>query len=87
MAINILDRKKVKCPECGVMIDSLLCRSRQYTISDAILDRNGNLDWDPRDDVQESDYEEYECPECGEVLFTNGLDAERFLRGENASTD
>jgi len=82
----------VQCPECGAMIDHLRCRSRQDTVRVVRLDENDQLEWACLYDIQPAELEEFECPECGEVLFRfprsyqvdEPQQVARFLRGGNA---
>jgi hypothetical protein len=69
-----------KCPKCGGKIDSLLYYAYELNKADVVV-RNGNLEyhgWDTIPDIKGDP--DYECPECGEVLFHSEKEAERFLK-------
>jgi len=80
--INVVNRlKPLICPKCGGEVSYL-----KYVVEEIhtyIFERDeyGKFNYTP-DDSWPGDWEEYSCPHCYEVLFTNEEDAQRFLRGE-----
>lgn len=70
-----------KCPKCGAEIDSLVAYSLEenkqtVTLAGEVGDA-GVLDWSPSDVVESScKHIDFECPECGKVLFSNDGDSE-----------
>lgn len=78
-----MSNNKVKCPKCGAEIDSLddysMCVQRfVFTVgSDGLGDYV-----DVGDSVSADEPDDYKCPECGEVLFTDEEKALAFLKGE-----
>lgn len=68
--------KTVICPKCGKAIDSLNFSSKvpHYgTLKNDELYTKEYGDWED---------EEYACPECDSVLFTDNTEANLFLEGE-----
>ena len=69
-----------KCPKCGAEIDHLHHFGYYLQKADFWIDEDGEPrydDWDDLGDLKGTP--EYECPECGEVLFTDEEEAKKFL--------
>jgi len=75
-----------KCPKCGKEIDYLRDFSPVWQEYKMIIDENGDAHYEFVDDSLPIDTidDEYECPECGEVLFTDEEEAVKFLKGETS---
>ena len=75
-----------KCPKCGKEIDYLVDYSPAWQKYEMRIDKNGDAHYEFVDDSLPIDTidDEYECPECGEVLFTDEEEAVKFLRGETS---
>jgi len=73
-----------KCPKCGKEIDYLRDFSPVWCEYNLRIGENGEEYYEFVDDSLPMDNinDEYECPECSEVLFKNHDDAVKFLRGE-----
>ena len=72
-----------KCPKCSKEITHLRDWSRSWQEFRFSLDIQGDGQYEPAcntvpDDVGPDDYE---CPECNKVLFTDHDEAEQFLKG------
>jgi len=73
-----------KCPKCGKEIDYLRDFSPVWEEYKLTINENGVVHCEfvdggiPMDDKDD----EYECPECHEVLFTDVEDAIKFLKGD-----
>jgi len=70
------------CPRCNSEIDYLrnfekCWEEYRFTV------RNGCAKYEYTDNTISFGEQEYECPECGEVLFYSEVEAVNFLRGEN----
>ena len=73
--------KKVVCPKCGKEISYLWDFSKvenRYRFE--IFE--GEVDYELVDSYSLNEIDEWECPECTAVLFTDEEEAARFLRGE-----
>jgi hypothetical protein len=74
--------KPPRCPKCGTALDHLHYHAKEFVRADVWITNWGveYHNWGTLD----TDYDtiEYCCPECDELLFTDQLDAEKFLRGE-----
>jgi ribosomal protein S27AE len=72
----------VKCPKCGAEINYLIC----YTINkeEAIfsINKDGELEYEEVEEIGDIPDQRYKCPNCGEDLFLDEEEAEKFLRGE-----
>jgi len=73
-----------KCPKCGKEIDYLVDYSPAWQKYEMRIDKNGDAHYEFVDDSLPIDTidDEYECPECSEVLFTDEEEAVKFLKGE-----
>jgi len=72
-----------KCPKCGKEIDFLKDYFPVWQEYNMRINENGEECYEFVDDSIPMDTdEEYECPECCEILFRNRDDAVKFLRGE-----
>jgi len=72
-----------RCPKCGKEIDHLKDFSPVWQEYKMTIDENGNAHYEFVDNSTPMDTgDEYECPECEEVLFRDEEEAVRFLRGE-----
>jgi ribosomal protein S27AE len=65
---------KQKCPKCGKSIDSLTEDRTQH----AIYKYNGDDIYEFRD-YGDIENQNFHCPECDALLFTNEEDAKNFL--------
>jgi len=70
--------KMPKCPRCGEEIDYL--RNWQSGETEYRLFSNGT--YEGEDFVEDNKVNDYECPECSEVLFTDEEKAIAFLKGK-----
>jgi transcription initiation factor IIE alpha subunit len=66
------------CPKCGVEIHQL--NNFQSMESKYSLDEKG--DYEFRESFDAGNTNDYECPECSEVLFTDEDKALEFLQSE-----
>ena len=74
-----------KCPKCGKEIVYLRDFSPVWQEYRITVDENGDVHYEFIDNSDPMDTgDEYECPECGEVLFTDEEEAVKFLRGETS---
>ncbi|RLG34529.1 hypothetical protein DRN97_02350 [Methanosarcinales archaeon] len=73
-----------RCPKCGKEIDHLKDFSPVWQEYKMTIDENSDAHYEFVDDSLPIDSmnDEYQCPECEEVLFTYADDAIKFLRGE-----
>lgn len=71
-----------KCPKCGKEIDHLRDFSPVWQEFRAFIGKAGLLDFEDTDNEcpMDSHDDEYECPECAQVLFTNAEQAQKFLK-------
>jgi hypothetical protein len=71
-----------KCPKCGREINSLLLRAKQMH-DFRVYEYEGGLEyfWIGASSDDDLENEEYYCPKCGAILFTNDIDALNFLKG------
>jgi predicted RNA-binding Zn-ribbon protein involved in translation (DUF1610 family) len=78
-----LKLKPPRCPKCGKEIDYLIYTAKELVKADAYLSDRSIVEYHNWDTIN-VDYDtiDYECPECGEVLFHDERDVERFLKGE-----
>ena len=72
----------MKCPKCGVEIDHLRLFSRVEQRARFELDGAGDVHVLYEGDVPDYDDDDFECPECNEVLFHDWDEAEQFLKGD-----
>jgi len=72
-----------KCPKCGKEIDYLWNYSAVWEEYKLTIGRDGYEQYEFIDDSAPVDGidDEYVCPECHEVLFTDEEDAVNFLKG------
>jgi len=70
--------KLVKCPKCGAEINYLV--NWQSTLTKHLFDGS---DYSKQDEEITDGVNDYQCPRCDKVLFTNDEDARKFLRGES----
>ena len=72
-----------RCPKCGKEIDHLVDYSPVWEEYELRVDTNGNVHWEFMNNSVPMDAkdDEYECPECHKVLFTDAEDAINFLKG------
>jgi len=71
-----------KCPKCGAEITYLKDYSEGETLYEFSIDSKGQPDYNEIDVIPTSKSDEYECPECSEVLFYDEEEAVKFLKGE-----
>lgn len=78
----------VRCPKCGSEIDYLNYYAYELTKACVSIDENyDQLDYYSWDSLGVTKGEiDYECPECGEVLFHTEKEAEQFLRQKQTAT-
>jgi hypothetical protein len=69
------------CPKCGKEIDILLFQGKQVQVFKVYSGEDG-LEYLWIATLYGLEDEKYACPECGETLFTNDVDATNFLMGE-----
>lgn len=73
------------CPECGKEITQLRDFSPAWQEFKAAIGKDGYMNFEDEHNVFPMDGQEpgdeLECPECGQVLFTDVEEAEKFLRG------
>jgi DNA-directed RNA polymerase subunit M/transcription elongation factor TFIIS len=70
-----------KCPKCGEEIDHLHYYAYELQKADFYLNEDESKtygNWDSLCDIKGEP--EYECPECGELLFTSEEEATEFLK-------
>jgi len=74
-----------KCPKCGKEIDYLRDFSPMWQEFKMTIDKIGDAHYELVDNSTPMDRDdEYICPECGEVLFTDEEEAVKFLEGETS---
>ncbi len=71
-----------KCPECKTKITHLFQYSRCTEKSWVALNKEKEIEAEPVETFYDDNEENYECPECSVVLFTDWDDAELFLHGK-----
>jgi len=72
-----------KCPKCNSEIDGLrniVSGSQEY---DMCVTGSGEIHYEGNDFVDDSNVNEYWCPECDECLFTSEEEAVKFLKNED----
>jgi len=69
-----------RCPKCGCDVDHLVAYGEGRTRYRATLDDEGSLDLIYDVAFHEEHVDDYRCPECKVTLFSNGEEAEKFLR-------
>lgn len=67
------------CPKCKEVVEELKYSAKKECWGYLSVDDRGFADYDENECGDWSD-EEYLCPECDELLFTNGREAEKFLK-------
>lgn len=73
-----------KCPKCGKEIDHLRDFSPAWQEFKATIGKDGYMSFEPMENYAPMDRpDDYECPECNTVLFTDQVEAENFLKGED----
>lgn len=70
-----------KCPKCGEELDYLLDYSKCEEVYEFSLKPDGEIQSEQVDRISEDTPDDFECPECKEVLFTKEEDAVKFLKG------
>ena len=75
------------CPKCGKEINTLLLHEKQIQVFKVYPGKDGlEYEWiDASCDPE--DVGEYFCPECGAILFTNDVDATKFLMGKKVLSE
>ena len=68
--------KKPKCPRCGEEIDDLFVYAKSWDFY--LFDGE---EYDHRESIPIEE-DEFRCPECAELLFTDKKDAKEFLKGK-----
>jgi len=71
------------CPKCGEEIGHLMGYARVWQEYKMSIDREGD-EWCEFTGLSTStnDSDEFNCPECTRLLFTDIEEAKRFLKGE-----
>ena len=72
----------VKCPECSAEIDYLISRektAREYCFA---VNDEGFGEYEAVTEDSYADDDDYNCPKCNAMLFTNERDATNFLTGK-----
>lgn len=69
----------MRCPKCKKKIQYLLNVSNWWKRYFMTLDKKGNSKYQLSKEWS-GDENTFDCPECGEVLFTNEADAIKFLK-------
>lgn len=67
------------CPKCNIKIDSLTYFSKVETSQDFELDEKGRPHYSGIDEYGDHSDDQYACPECYEVLFTEEHEVVKFL--------
>lgn len=68
-----------KCPNCGEVINRLVNVCEEIVEFILELDENGEPRY-YRNDSWPGNWSYYECPECGEILFTSERESIEFLK-------
>ena len=72
-----------RCPKCGKEIDHLRDFSAIWQEYNLTVDKDGVMHYEFIDASLPVDIDdEYQCPECSEVLFNDEEEAVKFLKGE-----
>ena len=71
-----------KCPECGEEIGTLIAWIPKEDKAEVALNSDGTLSYMITDNIEGKGATEYECPMCGEIIFSSETDAKNFLKGE-----
>lgn len=69
-----------KCPKCGEELKFLRNYSKAEEVFIFTVDEGGKPDYEHLDVIPGSD-NDWECPECKKVLFTDEEKATEFLKG------
>jgi len=69
-----------KCPKCGEDIDYLINYCKKPACFIFEVNEKGYPAYSLESEAENYVDEEYVCPECDEVLFTDEQDAIKFLR-------
>ena len=70
------------CPKCGEEIAHLTRFTKVWHEYKFSIDEEGNEQHEFVDSTVDGDNDEFECPECGILLFEDIEEAEKFLKGE-----
>jgi DNA-directed RNA polymerase subunit RPC12/RpoP len=73
-----------KCPRCGKEINELYLYGKQIQLFRVWFDEDLQHEWVNASSDMES--KEYDCPECGETLFTSEEEATEFLKPKAKQT-
>lgn len=77
-----------KCPKCGKEIDHLVYYAYELQRANLWVFEDGESEYSTWDSLGETKGDpDYECPECGEVLFHNEDEAINFLRGKKVAKE
>lgn len=68
-----------KCPYCKEEIDYLNNYEEGENHYHFTVDDEGNVEYETKEFISKSGYNEYECPECQEIIAYNEEDAMWFL--------
>jgi hypothetical protein len=71
---------QILCPTCKKEIDYLVNVQSGYMRYD--MDKKGNYDYKNEEFSPDDSTNDWECPECEDILATNEEDALKFLNGE-----
>ena len=72
-----------KCPKCHKEVWKLLNYVSGEKKFDLILLEDGDTHYEEVDFYEDSQTNDYECPECLEVLFGSEDEAIKFLKGQD----
>ena len=70
------------CPKCNKDIDHLINTTTGALTLYMSTDKQGDLQYETGEFEPDDITDEYQCPECDEVLFTKEEEAIAFLKGE-----
>lgn len=71
------------CPECNQEISYLRNFSKVWQEFKLFITEDGDEDFEDADNlISCGDQDDFECPECGRVLFRDFQEAVGFLKGE-----
>ena len=70
------------CPNCKEEINGLVSFESGENKKNVYIDNN-KLEWNEEYFYDDGKVNDYECPECNEVLFTNEEEAISFLKNED----
>jgi len=75
-----------KCPKCGAEINYLVYSSIYKEEAFFSINEYGDTEYERLEEIEYMPDSYYRCPKCGETLFLDEEEAEKFLRGEEVET-